>query len=87
MAVRLERPHAELLGEGEGLPVVLLGPVEGRRLARRLDRGEQPEGMRLVPALALLLGEVEGLRGERERALGPAGRSRAPRRAAPSRSD
>ena len=28
--------------------------------------------MRLVPALAVLLGEVEGLGGERERALGPA---------------
>ena len=84
MAVRLERSHAELLGEGEGLPVALLGPVEGRCLALELDRGEQPEDVRLVSALAVLLGEVEGLGGERERALGPAAPSHAPRRAAPA---
>ena len=70
MAVRLERPHPESLGEGEGLPVALLGPVEGRCLARELDRGEEPEDMRLVAALAVLLGEVEGLGGDRERTLG-----------------
>ena len=82
VAVGLERSHAERLGEGEGLPVALLGPVEGRRLARDLDRGEQPENVRLVSALAVLLGEVEGLGGDRERALGPA---RPPRCASASR--
>src|SRR6266705_6500670 len=71
LTVRLERPHAELLGEGEGLPVALLGPVEVRRLALQLDRREQPENVRLVPALAQLLGEVKGLSGDGERALGP----------------
>jgi len=55
VAVRLERSHAELLCEGEGLPVALLGPVEGRRLALHRDRREQPDDMRLVPALAVLL--------------------------------
>ena len=71
--MRLERSHAELLGEGEGLPVTLLGAVEVRRFALHLDRREQPENVRLVPALAQLLGEVKGLRGDWERALGPPG--------------
>jgi hypothetical protein len=69
MAVRLQRPHAELLGEGESLARPLLGPLEGRRLALDLDRREQPQGMRLVAALAVLLGEVQRPGGEREGAL------------------
>ena len=87
VAVRLERSHAELLGEGEGLAVALLGPLEGRRLALELDRGEQPERVRLVAALAVLLREVEGLGGERERArrAGRPARCASARRA--SRSD
>ena len=48
----------------------LLDPVEGRCLAIEIDRGEEPESVRLVAALAVLLGEVEGLGGERERTLG-----------------
>ena len=39
--------------------------------------------MRLVAALAVLLGEVEGLGGERERALGLARRRGTPRRGEP----
>ena len=73
MAMRLERSHAELVGKGQGFLVVLLRPVQIRHLALDLDQGEQPEGMRFMSPLTVLLRDVEPLRGKREGAIGSAG--------------
>ena len=68
MAVRRERPHAELLGSGETFPVVLLGSIKVRGIALRPRLAENPVGIGLVAAFALLFGQLEGPNGDRERA-------------------
>lgn len=63
MAVRLERVHAQPLGQGEGLAVVADGGLDlGGRLARRALALE-PQGLGLITALLVLTGEVERLCG------------------------
>jgi hypothetical protein len=63
VAVGLERAHAQLLGQGEGLAVVAGGGLDlCRRLARRA-LAQEPQGPGLVAALLVLAGEVESLCG------------------------
>src|SRR5262249_23047517 len=63
LAVRLERAHAQLLGQGEGLAVVADGGLAlWERLARRALT-QQPQGPGLVVTLLVLTGEVESLCG------------------------
>ena len=63
MAVGLERAHAEFLGQGEGLAVVIFSLIALRRLAPRRDLAQEAQGIRLVAAFLALTGE-------RQRALG-----------------
>ena len=63
MAVGLERAHAQLLGEGEGLAVMADGGLDlGGRLTRRA-LAQEPQGPGLVATLLILAGMVESLRG------------------------
>ena len=63
VAVRLERAHAQLLGQGEGLAVVAGGRLAlSGRLARRA-LAEEPQRPGLVAALLVLAGELDSLRG------------------------
>ena len=64
MAVPLQRAHAELHRQRQGFAVVLLGPVPVGVIAHRPHVAEELERIRFVPALALFLGEVDGLDGE-----------------------
>ena len=70
MAVPLQRAHAELHRQRQGFAVVLLGPVPVGVISDRPHVAEELERIRFVPALALFLGEVDGLDGEQGRALG-----------------
>ena len=69
MTVGLERAHAQLLGQGEGLAVVGGGFVDVRGSAMRGDLAEEAQGIRLVAALLVLAGEIDRLRGELARLL------------------
>src|SRR5262249_21123012 len=64
VAVGHERAHAELLGEGERLLVVLLGDLGLGGIAIRVNLAEEPERPRLVTALLPVAGEGEGLPGD-----------------------
>jgi hypothetical protein len=59
--VGLERAHAQLLGEGEGLLVVGFGLRGIGRIGVGLDDAELVQRERLVPALLELSGQVERL--------------------------
>ena len=63
VAVRLERAHAQFLGEGEGLAVVRGGLVDIRRLALCGDLAKEPQGVCLVPPSFVATGERQGLPG------------------------
>ena len=59
----LERAHAQLLGQGEGLAVVAGGGLDlWGRLARRA-LAQEPQGPGLVAALLILAGEIDSLHG------------------------
>src|SRR5215831_16743947 len=60
MAVGHERAHAEFLGQGEGLPVVMFGWLDLRGGLMGGDLPEEPQGPCLVSALLMVTGEVEG---------------------------
>ena len=63
VAVRLERAHAQFLGQGEGLAVVTGGGLAlGGRLVRRA-LAQEPQGPGLVAALLVLAGEIDRLHG------------------------
>src|SRR5262249_28569649 len=68
-----ERAHPQLLGPGQGLAVAALGRLGVRRLATRGDLGQEAEDPRLVAALLLAVGEVEGAPGDGERVVRTAG--------------
>src|SRR5262245_31478745 len=55
-AVGLERAHTELLGQGEGLPIVGLGQLGLRRIMPRRNLTEKAESIRLVTALLVVMG-------------------------------
>ena len=63
VAVRLERAHAQLLGQGEGLAVVAGGGLALGGLLARRALAQEPQGPGLVAALLVLAGEVESLCG------------------------
>ena len=50
MAVGHERPHAQLRGQGESLPVVGFGLYAFHRIAMRPDLTEEAQGIGLVAA-------------------------------------
>ena len=69
VAVGLERAHAELLGQGEGLAVVIFGLIAVRRLTPRRHVAEEAQGIRLVAAFLVRTGERQGALGEGVRLL------------------
>ena len=73
VAVGLERAHAEFLGQGEGLPVVMFGRLDLRGVLMGGDLPEEPQGPRLVAPLLMGTGEVEGTPSELDRLLHAAG--------------
>ena len=69
----LERAHAEFLGQGEGLPVVMCGWLDLRGGLMGGDLPEEPQGPRLVSPLLMGTGEIEGPPSELHRLLHAAG--------------
>ena len=63
MAVRLERAHAQFLGQGQGLLVVGFGLRDIGGIGVGLDDAKLVQRERLVPAFLLLPGQVERLAG------------------------
>src|SRR6266849_230703 len=63
VAVRLERPHAEFVGQGEGLAVVAGSWLDLWRCLARRALAQEPQGPGLVAALLVLAGEIESLPG------------------------
>ena len=63
VAMRLERAHAEFLGEGEGLAVVDFGRRSLWGIAPRRNVAEEAQGIRLVATFLALTSQ-------RQRALG-----------------
>jgi len=61
VAVRLERAHAQLLGQGEGLLVAGFGLRAIGRVSVSMDDAKLVQRDCLVPACLLLPGQVEGL--------------------------
>ena len=57
VAVRLERAHAEFLGQGEGLAVVGFGLRALWGLAPRRNVAEEAQGIRLVAPFLVLTGK------------------------------
>ena len=64
VTVRLQRAHAEFLGQGKGVPIVGLGLLDLRRLAPCGDVAEQAQGIRLVATFLVLTGERQRMLGE-----------------------
>ena len=65
MAVRLERAHAQFLGQGEGLLVGGVGLFNLWRLVTRRNVAEEAQGIRLVAAFLMFAGERQRPLGER----------------------
>ena len=61
MAVGLERAHAELLGQGQGLLVVGFGLRDIGGIGVGLDDAKLVQRVRLVPTFLVLPGQVERL--------------------------
>ena len=56
MAMRLERAHAEVVGEHEGLLVGGYGGLAPRRIAPHCDVAEEPQSLRLAAMFLVLAG-------------------------------
>src|SRR5439155_1514929 len=69
VAVRLERAHTQLFGQGEGLAVVADGGLDLWGCLARRALAQEPQGPGLGAALLALAGEVESLRGALARLL------------------
>src|SRR5262245_48455575 len=69
----LEGTHAEFLGQGEGLAVVIFSLLDLWEILMGGDLPEEPQGPRLVPPLLMDAGEVEGPPSELDRLLHAAG--------------
>ena len=67
VAMRLQRAHAQFLGEGEGLTVVGGGLVEVWGLATHGALAEESQRMHLVAASCVGAGELKETFGERTR--------------------
>jgi hypothetical protein len=59
VAVGLERPHPQLLGQSKGLAIVGFGLIILRRLAPRRNVAEEAQGIGLVAAFLALTGKRE----------------------------
>jgi hypothetical protein len=73
VAVGGERAHAELVGPGEGLAVMSLRRLQIGRVGVGGDLAEEAQDPGLVATLLLLVREVEGAPGDRERVVPAAG--------------
>ena len=73
VAVRLERPHAEFLGQTEGLAVVSFGLIALRRFAPRRNLTKEAQGIRLTASFPVSTGVFEDTGGEGVRLLQAAG--------------
>src|SRR5882724_6470316 len=73
MAVGHEWAHAEFLGQGEGLPVVIFGRLDLWGGLMGGDLPEEPQGPRLVSPLLMVTGEGEGTPSALDRLLHAAG--------------
>jgi hypothetical protein len=60
VAVGLERAHAQLIGQGQGLPVVGFGLFGVRQLAMHRDVAEEPQGVGFVAPFFMGPGELKG---------------------------
>ena len=69
MAVGLERAHAQLFGQGEGLAVVGGGLLVLPGLVMRGDRAEESQVVGLLSPFPVGLGEREGTQGQLVRLL------------------
>ena len=69
VAVGLERAHAELLGQGEGLPVVGFGLFDFRGIAMCRNVAEEAQGIGLVAAFLVGTGSASARIGESLRLL------------------
>jgi hypothetical protein len=63
VAVRLQRAHAKLLGQGEGLAVVRFGLLGVGGIGVGMEDAKLVQCARLAPAVFLLPGQVERLVG------------------------
>ena len=59
VAVRLERAHAQRLGQGQGLTVGGFGQLGLRGLAVRVDLAEEPQGPGLLTLLRVRAAELQ----------------------------
>ena len=59
VAVRLERAHAQRLGQGQGLTVGGFGRLDLRGLAMRVDLAEEPQGPGLLTLLRVRAAELQ----------------------------
>jgi hypothetical protein len=64
VAVGLERAHAEFFGQGEGLAVTFSSLIAPRRLTLRRNIAEEAQGIRLVAAFLVFIGECQLTLGE-----------------------
>ena len=71
--MRLERAHAEFLGQGEGLVVVGFSLRTLGGIAPRRNVAEEAQGIRLVAAFLVLTGMRQRTLGEGMRLLQAAG--------------
>ena len=67
--MRLQRAHADRLGQGEGLAVVIFGHLDLRGRALGRDVAEESQGIRLIALLLLGSCDLEGLLAELHRLL------------------
>ena len=70
MTVGLERTHPQLLGQGEGLVVVIFGRLDLQGLAPRRHVAEEAQGIRLIPTFLVRTGERQRPLGEGLRLFG-----------------
>jgi hypothetical protein len=69
MAMGRERPHPQLLGQGEGFPIVGFGSSTCWRVAPRLEPAEEAQGVRLMAPLLVRTGERQCALGVGERLI------------------
>ena len=73
VAVGLERAHAELLGQGEGLAIMGFGLLAHPEARAARNLAEEAQGIGLVATFLMLTGERQRLFGEGVRLLQVAG--------------
>jgi hypothetical protein len=69
VAVGLQRAHAQLLSQGEGLAVVIASLIALRRLTSRRNLAKEAQGIRLVAPFLVRTGERQRMLGEGVRLL------------------